>query len=106
MTSRYDRLGERLAAIGAATIVLTFAEVAAIMGPLPTAAWRYDVRWWGGAAGHDRGGHAMRWKGGYVADRPDFAAETVTFHRARVMAMGQDASSPPVVAGRDKGCTS
>jgi hypothetical protein len=82
VTSRYDRLGERLAAIGAATIILTFAEVAAIMGPLPTAAWRYDVRWWGGAAaGQYHEAQAMRWKAGYVADRPDFAAETVTFRR-------------------------
>ena len=81
MTSKYNRLGERLAAIGASTIILTFAEVAAIMGPLP-AAWRYDVRWWGvAAAGHYREAHAMRWNAGYIADRPDIGAETVTFRR-------------------------
>jgi hypothetical protein len=35
MASKYDRLGDHLAAIGAATIILTFAEVEAVVGPLP-----------------------------------------------------------------------
>ncbi len=44
MSSKYDRLGDHLAAIGAATITLTFAEVEAVVGPLPDTA-RRQVEW-------------------------------------------------------------
>ncbi|MDQ2785629.1 MAG: hypothetical protein M3Y58_11585 [Chloroflexota bacterium] len=45
MTSKYAGLGEYLAAIGAATIILTFAEVETIVEPLPVAAHSF-VAWW------------------------------------------------------------
>jgi hypothetical protein len=84
MASKYDRLGDHLAAIGAATIALTFAEVEAVVGPLPASArLPRNVSWWGATA-RGRYGHAHTlywWRAGYVADRPDFAAGTVTFRR-------------------------
>ncbi len=82
MTSKYDRLVDHLAASGAATITLTFAEVEAVLGPLPTQA-RHTPSWWGATpAGRYLHPHALAWRqAGYVADRPDFAAETVTFRR-------------------------
>jgi hypothetical protein len=84
MTSGYDRLGDHLAAIGAATIILTFAEVEAVVGPLPPSArLPINEQWWGATAvGRFHHAHAMYWRrAGYVADRPDLAAETVTFRR-------------------------
>ena len=82
MTSKYDGLSDHLAAIGAATITLTFAEVETIVGPLPVAA-RPLVAWWGATAhGRYANAHALGWwHAGYVAERPDFAAQTVTFQR-------------------------
>ncbi len=82
MTSKYDRLADHLAGLGAATITLTFAEVETIVGPLPVAA-RSLVAWWGATAnGRYNNPHAMHWwDAGYVADRPDFAAQTVTFRQ-------------------------
>ncbi len=82
MTSKYDRLADHLAAIGAATIVLTFAEIEAIVGPLPQQA-RRAAEWWGATpAGRYFHPYALTWlQAGYVADIPDFAAETVTFRR-------------------------
>ncbi len=82
MTSKYDSLGDYLAAIGAATIILTFAEVETIVGPLPVAA-RSLVAWWGvTASGRYNNAHALDWwHAGYVEDRPDFTAHTVTFRR-------------------------
>ncbi len=82
MTSKYDRLADHLAAIGAPVVTLTFAEVKTVVGPLPAQARRAPY-WWGATPGsrylHP---HAMNWwHAGYVADRPDFAAETVTFRR-------------------------
>jgi len=82
MSSKYDRLGDHLAAIGAATITLTFAEVEAVVGPLPDTAHR-SVEWWGATAfGHYSNAHAFHWRrAGYVADHLDFVGETVTFRR-------------------------
>jgi len=82
MSSKYDRLGDHLAAIGAATITLTFAEVEAVVGPLPDTA-RRQVEWWGATrSGRYMSSHAYDWwRAGYVADHPDFADETVTFRR-------------------------
>ncbi len=82
MTSKYDRLADHLLAIGAATITLTFAEVEAVVGPLPPQA-RYAPAWWGATpSGHYGHAHAIRWRqAGYVADRPDFIAGAVTFRR-------------------------
>jgi len=82
LTSKYDRLADHLAGLGAATITLTFAEVETIVGPLPVAA-RSLVAWWGATtSGRYNNPHAMHWwVAGYVADRPDFAAQTVTFRR-------------------------
>jgi hypothetical protein len=78
MTSKYDHL----AAIGAEAIALTFAEVEAVIGPLPRAA-RYDYAWWGATASgryfFAHVGHLQRV--GYLADRPDFATQIVTFCR-------------------------
>ncbi len=82
MTSKYDRLGDHLAAIGAATITLTFAEVEAVVGPLPAIA-RRDRYWWVATARTRYiQPHLFSWRqAGYVADHPDSAAETVTFRR-------------------------
>jgi hypothetical protein len=82
MTSKYDALGDHLAAIGGATITLTFAEVEAVIGPLTKHA-RESAEWWG-ATGGGRYLHAHVlhwWHAGYIADRPDLAAGTVTFRR-------------------------
>lgn len=46
MASKYDRLGEHLAAIGTAAIVLAFEEVEEVVGPLPREA-RHSSAWWG-----------------------------------------------------------
>ncbi len=75
MTSKYDRLADHLAAIGAATTTLSFAEVEAVVGPLPPQA-RYAPAWWGATpAGRYMYTHAISWRqAGYVADRPDFPA--------------------------------
>jgi hypothetical protein len=84
MASKYDRLGDHLAAVGADAITLTFAEVEAIVGPIPPSARHpRGVSWWGTTArGRFGQSHAMHWLAvGYVADRPDFAAGTVTFRR-------------------------
>jgi hypothetical protein len=82
MMRQYDRLTDRLTAIGAATIILTFAEVEALVGSLPAEA-RHSPYWWGAtAAARYQHPHAFRWwQAGYVADRPDFVAGTVTFRR-------------------------
>jgi hypothetical protein len=48
VTSKYDALGDHLAAIGAATIILTFAEVEAVVGLLPQEArLLIGGAWWG-----------------------------------------------------------
>jgi hypothetical protein len=83
MASKYDRLGDHLAAIGAATIIFTFAEVEAVVGPLPRDARLFNGSWWGAAprASYHHA-HTLHWqRAGYMADPPDFAAETVTFRR-------------------------
>jgi len=82
MTSKYDRLADYLATFDLSAVTLTFAEVEAIVGPLPKAA-RHDLAWWGATAhGRYLSAHALHWwRAGYTADRPDFAAETVTFRR-------------------------
>lgn len=84
MTSKYDRLADHLAALDAPVVTLTFGEIEAVVGSLPPAA-RRQARWWGTTAnGCYNHPHAMHWwDAGYLADRPDFAAETVTFRRAR-----------------------
>lgn len=83
MASKYDRLADHLATYGDVdAITLTFAEVEAVVGPLPKEALHKSA-WWGTTAGgryHD--GYSLTWlRAGYVADRPDFAAQTVTFRR-------------------------
>ncbi len=86
MTSKYDRLADHLAAIGAATITMTFAEIEAVVGPLPSTAG-HSLSWWGATpAGRYLHPYTLTWlEAGYVADRPDFIAGTVTFRRvARV----------------------
>ncbi len=82
MTSKYDRLADHLASLGAPVITLTFAEVEAVVGPLPVMARRAPA-WWGAtSAGRYFHPHVMNWRqAGYVADRPDFAAEMVIFRR-------------------------
>jgi len=82
MTSKYDRLADHLAAIEGATITLTFAEAEAVVGPLPLEA-RRRAEWWD-MTGRARyvNAHTLKWwRAGSVADRPDFAAQTVTFRR-------------------------
>lgn len=80
MTSKYDRLGDHLAALDAPVITMTFTEIEAVVGPLPMQA-RYHAIWWGAtSAGRYLHPHALTWRqAGYVADRADFAAEAVTF---------------------------
>jgi len=84
MTSKYDHLADHLVASGAVTITLTFEEIEAVVGPLPAAA-RSLMAWWGATAnGRYYNPYAMHWwHAGYVADRPDFVAQTVTFRRVR-----------------------
>ncbi len=84
MTSKYDRLADHLAASGAATTTLTFAEIEALVGPLPALA-RRDQYWWVATAlARYASAHIHAWwQAGYAADIPDFAAETVTFRRVR-----------------------
>lgn len=82
MTSKYDTLADYLAAIRASEIRLTFAEIEAVIGPLPPTA-RRETTWWG-TSFSARIGHAHAyawWRAGYAADPPDFAAGTVTFRR-------------------------
>ncbi len=90
MTSKYDCLADHLAASGAATITLTFAEIEAATGPLPDEARPYAA-WWGTTPfGRYTNAHALGWwHAGYVADRPVsrrkvtvWAAGAVTFYRA------------------------
>ncbi len=82
MTSKYDRLADHLAGLDAPAITLSFAEVEAVVGSLPAQARNYPS-WWGATpAGRYLHGYAVNWwQAGYVADRPDFVAETVTFRR-------------------------
>jgi hypothetical protein len=82
MTSKYDRLADHLATRDAPAVTLTFAEVERIVGPLPAAA-RSSPGWWGATQwGRFMHVHTMHWfHTGWVADRPDFAAERVTFRR-------------------------
>ncbi len=82
MTSKYDRLADHLTTHDGEEITLTFAEIEAIVGPLPRYA-RRAPSWWGVTPSGGRWfGHTFAWRqAGYVADRPDFAAETVTFRR-------------------------
>jgi len=84
MTSKYDRLADHLVATGEPRVTLTFDEVEAIIGPLPPSAHSYPG-WWGATAyGCYDNVHAMHWRdAGYIADRPDFAAQIVTFRRVR-----------------------
>ncbi len=67
---------------GAVTITLTFDEIEAVTGPLPDEARSYAA-WWGTTPfGCYTNAHALGWwHAGYVADRPDFAAQTITFRR-------------------------
>lgn len=82
ITSTYERLGKHLSAIGAATIVLSFAEIETFLGPLPTVA-RHHMQWWGATPfGRYNTVQSLRWgRVGYVAVHPDFVAQTVTFRR-------------------------
>jgi len=83
MVSKYDRLADHLATYGDVdAITLTFAEVEAVVGPLPKEA-RHQSAWWGTTAGrrYYYGYSLIWWRAGYVADRPDFVGETVTFRR-------------------------
>ena len=84
MTSKYDRLADLLATFGDAEITLTFAQVEAVVGPLPAAVRRSNYGDWWGIRPNARyhAAHAMHWwRAGYVADRLDFIAGTVTFRR-------------------------
>ncbi len=82
MTSKYDRLADHLAASGAATITLTFAEVEAVVGPLPATA-RHNPSWWGATpAGRYLHPYTLTWRqAGYIAVTLDFIAGAVTFRR-------------------------
>ncbi len=61
MTSKYDGLSDHLAAIGAAMITLTFAEIEAVIGPLPAAAWRSVAEWGVTVSGRYLNAHALHW---------------------------------------------
>lgn len=83
MPSKYDVLGQYLAWLDAPELTLTFAQVETILDcPLPPSAWRH-ADWWGAtSSGRFQNAHAAHWcRLGYIADRPDFAAETVTIRR-------------------------
>jgi hypothetical protein len=82
MTSKYDALAAHLDARGTPVVTLTFAEVEAIVGPLPNAAWR-SRPWWGVGRGTVYSyAHVFHWRqAGWVAARADLAAGTVTFRR-------------------------
>ncbi len=83
MLSKYQPLADYLIARkDASQMVLAFSAIEAIIGPLPETA-RRSVEWWGvTVSGRDTNAHALGWwHAGYVADRPDFAVQTVTFRR-------------------------
>ena len=84
MASKYDRLADYLATTDASAQTLTFAEMEAIVGPLPAAARHTSGGWWGiTPKARFAQVHAANWRrAGWAADRPDFIAETVTFRRA------------------------
>ncbi len=82
MTSKYDRLADHLVASGAATIILSFAEIEAVVGPLPATARKIAYWWVATARTQYTQPHLFSWRrAGYVADRPDFIAGAVTFRR-------------------------
>ena len=83
MTSKYDRLADHLVSLDTPMITLTFAEIEAVIGPLPAAARLPGQSWWGNTPkSRYLNAHAMCWsKADYIADRPDFAAETVSARR-------------------------
>ncbi len=82
MTSKYDRRADHLATFDGQVITLTFAEVKTVVGPLPAQARRAAEWWSAGDEKYARYAHVTTWRRqGFVAERPDFKAGTVTFRR-------------------------
>jgi hypothetical protein len=64
----------------AGTVVLTFAEIEALLGFVPPPAAYADAAWWTGpAAKSDR--HAAAWTAAHRSAAPHLGARTVTFER-------------------------
>jgi len=65
-----------------ASVTLSFAQIEAIVGPLPRRALHSTRRWAAAPQDRFRLAHIYAWfRAGYVADVPDFGAGTVTFRR-------------------------
>jgi hypothetical protein len=74
---KYDLLREHLRTRGS-RVVMTFDEIANLVGGLPQSAYTYPVWWNNDDPTHS---HSRSWgDAGYDAD-PDVAARTVTFNR-------------------------
>lgn len=81
MTSKYDRLGDRPSPPARLPSPSSSPRSRPSSAPCPRGASRSRL------VGRDEQGHYHdahsfgRWQAGYAADRPDFAAETVTFRQ-------------------------
>ena len=80
--SKYQLLIPFLDAQDGPVITLSFAQIEAIVGPLPRE-MRTNPKWWGTTrSSRYLQTHLWKWRqAGYIADLPDFSAETVTFRR-------------------------
>jgi hypothetical protein len=87
----YDKLAAHLAARSEPRLMLTFAELEAIVGePLPLSA-RHVSQWWH-STDHRRSRHGFAWRtAGWQLEHVDVYAETVTF--VRVESTAPDAHS-------------
>lgn len=84
--AKYDPLKHELTRDGRLAIVMTFAEIERLVGPLPPTSHANQC-WWGNAENHVRFyAQCKAWaEAGYCASA-DLQAHTVTFQRRRATA--------------------
>jgi len=76
--AKYDPLREHLRTRGSSAVIMTFDEIATVVGGLPQSAYTYRV-WWGNE--DPTHSHCRSWAdAGYRAE-PDLAKRTVRFVR-------------------------